>query len=72
MKDKIELLMHENGDTPRTLARKANLAEGTIEHILTGRRGKRTSFYVIEKIAAAYGVSLDFFSSETLRTEPTA
>jgi|GEM_PF-5900589 len=71
MKQQLYDLMSQHGDTPRSLAAKANLAVGTIEHILAGRRGKRVSFYVVERIAKVYGVSTDFFSSETPHMETT-
>ncbi|MDX2008251.1 MAG: helix-turn-helix transcriptional regulator [Meiothermus sp.] len=72
MREKLEELMSRHGDGIREAARKSDLSESAIQLILSGKRGKQPSFRLIEKIARGYGVSLDFFSSETPHMEPTA
>jgi transcriptional regulator with XRE-family HTH domain len=64
IKTRFESAMTEAGLTPRELARKADISESQVYALLNGKRGKRVSFALIEKVAAVLGKDLNFFSSE--------
>ena len=65
IKARLEEALSETGLTPRELARKADISESQVYALLSGQRGKRVSFALIEKVAVALGRDLNFFSSQT-------
>jgi transcriptional regulator with XRE-family HTH domain len=63
-KEKIIQLLKEKGWTPYKLCKEANMAQSTLSDILNGKK-KNPTAATIQKIAAALGVTVDEFFSDS-------
>jgi len=71
LEKKLKALMDQHDDSADDVADKTGLGRATVYAILSGKRGKRSSFEVVEKIAKAYGLPLEFFSSKSQHMQTT-